>query len=151
MIDAEARGKLALRLRRLASGRITNAEYEAPWIRRAPDEAITACFHAGWSLYSDFRTYRLRGRDALPPETRAAIGRCVLFLHSDLPYQWPAQRPSILGLVGAILSLGTSRRAARAAWARSGEDESIWPFLRQADYQAALHRPRYLSGGAQAA
>ena len=150
MIDAEARGDLALRLLRLASGRITNAEYEEPWIRRAPDEAVTACFHVGWSLYSDFRTYRLSGQDALPPQSRAAVGRCVLFLHSDLPYEWPAQRPSILGLVGAILSLGTSRQAAREAWERSGE-VSVWPFLRQADYQAALHRPRYLSGGARAA
>jgi hypothetical protein len=150
MIDAEARRELALRLRRLASGRITNAEYEEPWIHRASDEAVTACFHAGWTLYSDNRTYRLRGRHALPPAARAAVGRCVLFLHSNLPYEWPAQRVSVGGLLRAIVTLGASRKAGRAAWERRGE-VSIWPFLRQSDYEAALQRPHYLGGGARAA
>lgn len=147
MIDREGRDRLALALRRLASGRITNVEFDdlmidfiaagaqngrcgcgydtrglpshvCPECGRSTDLALSELAHFGWCLYDDFRTYRLRGPDALSPETRRMVARAVVFLKSDTEYiygpvvwcaTWPLSHRIMFYLhVGTIvLALGT--------------------------------------------
>ena len=146
MIDRPARDSVALLIRRLASGRISNQDYEdAWWATKTHDEAVRAVLDAGWALYDDYRTYRLRGAAALPPATLAAISRCVLFLTSDLEYEWPPLRPSPLFLAGTLLTLGIMQRRRRARWEASG-DHHVWPFRRYSDFKRALAHPPFLAG-----
>ncbi len=69
MIDRPGRAALADHLRRLASGRLTNAEFDSVRLDHSDDEALVAIGDAGWSLYDDFFVYRLRGRRALKPHS----------------------------------------------------------------------------------
>jgi hypothetical protein len=144
MIDREGRDRLALGLRRLASGQITNDEFDdrffEPYFsfaesgkcecgyaleglkteicpecgRGMRDPALGDIATFGWTLYSDTRRYRLRGRYKLPRAAREAVARCVLFLDSDLPYTHGAgvRERTVLGrgvqvsvMIGAALLL----------------------------------------------
>ena len=148
MVHREERRATSLHLRRLASGRITTREHDDARVWQSPDPAVVAISDAGWGLYGDFSTYRLRGDHSLPPETMAAIGRCVLFLDSDLEYEWPTLRHPLWAIILGLISLGQlgplSFRG-RRRWKATG-DHSVWPFFRRSDYKVALSEPRFLTG-----
>lgn len=145
MIDRTGRDALSFRLRQLASGRITTDTFDNDRPDRSEDEALVAIGVAGWGLYSDFETYRLRGRRALDRETLEAVARSVLFLDSDLPYEWTPLRPTLLGALTTIVTLGYTWRRDRREWRAQGPHH-LWPFMRESDYQAALAAPRRLHG-----
>jgi hypothetical protein len=145
VIDRAARDHLSLHLRRLAAGRLTNADFDSVRLDHAPDPALVAIGDAGWQLYDDFFVYRLRGRRALTHETLSAVARCVLFLDTDLAYEWPPLRPSIARLLLTLITLGHSLRRERQQWQASGPF-AVWPFFREADYRAALSTPRRMHG-----
>ena len=145
MIDRAGRAALAVHLRRLASGRLTNADFDSVRLDRSEDEALVAIGDAGWSLYDDFFVYRLRGRRALNAQALDAVARCILFLDSDLPYEWPARRATIKRVLWTILTLGTWLRQDRRRWEALGPFH-VWPFFRESDYAKALANPRRLSG-----
>ena len=149
MIDQRSRAAFALSLRQFAAGRITNDEFEDRIPRHSSDPAVRAIADAAWFLYSDLRTYRLRGRNRLPKSTRGAVSRCILFLATDLPYEWPVERRSIArGLayfVANLFTLGAIARRHLASWRRQPNSE-LWPFFRPVDYQQRLAHPPFLSG-----
>jgi hypothetical protein len=147
MIDREARTKLAELIRHLVAGLITNDEFDD---RRpiSTDAAIWEVFHWGaWHLYSDLGEYRLIGKYRLPKEGRREVSRWILFLKTDLEYEWPqfSGLQHFIYFVSSILSFGLLRFALRRYWSRLG-DLTVWPFLRRSDYEAALKRPPYFSG-----
>ena len=145
MIDVEGRKLGALLLRRLASGRITNDEWDEAF-PSSGDAGLRAVEDFGWSLYSDFDTYRLVGRHALSPELRLIVARCVLFLHSGREYAWP-ERPRLLPALGWLLSLGMRRSqndVAFEAW-QLEIDWQVWPFESSADLAAAVRRPPFFT------
>jgi len=90
MINRAARDCLALALRRLAAGRITNDEFDDEvsewWGCTDDDPALGELAVYGWLHYSDLREYRLRGRDKLSQQARRSIARAILFLKSDQEY-----------------------------------------------------------------
>jgi hypothetical protein len=92
VVMREMRDELALTLRRLVTGRMTNDEfddgYSEKWYK-CDDAAVSEVADFGWSLYSDFPTYKLKGRHAVPPVDRETASRAILFLQTDLDYQWP--------------------------------------------------------------
>ena len=96
-------------------------------------------------LYSDFETYRLTDAHRLDRKTRREVARCILFLRSMRPDEWPA--PScwyeLAWLRVHLVTLGMSSRMQRNRWRRGGEF-SVWPFRRWTDYRAALRLPVYL-------
>ena len=144
MLDRPSRDKAATMIRRLASGRLAASDYDVDRDFKSADEGVRAVLDAGWGLYSDYRDYRLRGEDALPPEGMAAVARCVLFLKTDLEYEWPPLHPSLITLLLALLTLGITVRRSRRRWERSG-DHHVWPFRRYADYKQALANPPFLT------
>ena len=134
MIDRAARDRLAESIRQLAASAMTNWEFESK---------------AAWQLYDDFGNYRLRGRDRLDPLVRREAARWVLFLKTDLAYEWPVARCNVLRAVGWVLAnlvtAGQAARRARHEFEKHG-DISVWPFSRRSDYETALSTPPYLSG-----
>ena len=150
VVDREARNRLAEGIRHLAAGVITNWEFEDRSISYSTDPAIRAVYSSGaWFLYHDIMRYRLRGRYRLSPAVRREAARWVLFLKTDLPYEWPLVRPNLLAmvawLVGNLLTLGLIARVAQRRFEQQGEFR-VWPFIRRSDYEAAVAAPPFLKG-----
>jgi len=154
MIDLTARPHAALLLRRLASGRITNDDFDGEYPDHSADPGVRAVWQFGWSLYSDFTTYRLVGRRALLPEHRRLVARCVLFLHSGLPYEYALfPPPRFLKGLRQVLTIGvwsSGQREAKSAW-RASVDWNVWPFRGQHDLSAAASSPRFLTAASREA
>src|SRR5580704_7663751 len=115
MVDQQARRKLAEGLRHLVAGRITNDDFEQRYAAGAMgsnDGAVRHVYEAAWTTYSDLETHRLTGRYRLDRAARRDVARCVLFLKSARPYEWPA--PSKLAdlawLPVHLATLGVSSR-----------------------------------------
>ena len=91
MIDRPNRDRLAEKLRHLVSGRITNEHFnDSVAVASKQDPAIAAIF---WNFADglsggDLFPYRLRGRNAVPPEVRRIAARVIVFLHSDFEYEY---------------------------------------------------------------
>ena len=149
-IDHGARKHLAALARRLASGAITNEQFES----QCPDSNEAAVhdiyFYGLWPLYDDFIEHKLIGKWALSREGRTWVARIVLLLRSGLPYRYPrvtgfAQVPVLLL---SLVTLGWFGRFLRRRLWRGG-DESIWPFYSRSEYETALQHPVFLNGAAQ--
>ena len=54
------------------------------------DAIIIPMLELCWGLYDDTRRHKLIGNDELSKEALNSIKRCILFLHSDLEYEWPS-------------------------------------------------------------
>ena len=150
MIDRAGRDRLAECIHQLAAGVLTNRQFEDKGEFESADDAIRAVFWGGpWLLYDDFRNYRLRGKYRLDPRVRKEAARWVLFLKTNLPYEWPVARVGVLASIvwvfANLLTLGLVARRARRKFEQCG-DIAVWPFLRHGDYEAALHHPPYLTG-----
>lgn len=152
-------------LRQLASGRITNDEFE-DGLDMDFDRDTRPIFHAAWLCYDDLHSHRLRGAHRLSPLERQLFARCVLFLRSGLSYEWSGQSSFRVGfdptmdskwvtscrrsLSTLIAKLFTYRRCDDAINDQEAKsrmiDDRIWPFYRRADLNAALRNPPYLAG-----
>ncbi len=148
MIDREARNKLAEAIRALSSGLISNDEFEdyrSPYSNT--DDAIGEIYYKGaWSLYSDMQEYKLKGIHRLKPEEKTYAARLIMFLKTDLPYEWPISlgKEGITQTLLSILSLGFSQSFYNRKFKTYGEI-SVWPFIRVSDYENALKNPVYLN------
>lgn len=115
------RRRYARLLRALATGRLTNDEYEAAVddaIDLKIDKAITKIHHMAWLLYNDTFEHRLRGPWALDRKTRRIVAAWLLFLYSDLEF-------------------GKD----------TGQELGIWPFPDRGELEeTASRRPRFYCG-----
>src|SRR5476651_2608001 len=106
MIDYERRKKLAINLRHLSVGLISNDDFESNimdcvtdgWLpeqyyrskkSKTDDAIIVPMLEFCWCLYSDLKNYKLKGKNKLPSESLKMIARCILFLQSDREFEWP--------------------------------------------------------------
>jgi hypothetical protein len=149
VIDRAARNKLAEGMRHLGAGILSNTEFEKRVITKSVDPAIQAVFVGGpWFLYHDLSTYKLRGPYRLRGLARKELARCVMFLKTDLEYEWPVQQRGVLSsLLWSLVNLATFGMFANVQqrrFMRAG-DFSVWPFIRRSDYEAALSNPVYLA------
>jgi hypothetical protein len=89
MVDRRARDILSEQLRHLVSGQITNDEFLYRTPTRTQDAGFWAVEDQAYLCYSDLYTHKLTESHALTKSGRQSISRSILFLHSDLEYQWP--------------------------------------------------------------
>jgi hypothetical protein len=168
------RKRAAELVRQFASGRITNDEFEDAYQALPWDRATMEMFSFVWGFYDDLYEHRLRGRHRLSPLQRRVFARCVLFLRSELEYEWPKRakwlwcqqrdkanpaeripwwKPDELVLAG-LPFWGRRVRELRRRMEENRDrdlrmrmiDDRVWPFRRMADYKAALQSPPYLAG-----
>jgi hypothetical protein len=147
-LDRENRRRVAELLRHFVAGQITNDEFEIRSPRRSRDLAVRQILSEGaWFLYDDRHEHRLTGKYKLTPEARENVARWILFLETDLPYEWPvmpfALRFALMPL--NLMTVGLLGRLVQRYASRGGPVE-LWPFRRAWDYNAALMRPPYLNG-----
>jgi hypothetical protein len=146
ILDRESRRSLAELLRHLVAGLITNDEFENQRPRGSHDLAVRQVFEEGaWFLYDDTCEHRLIGRRRLATRDRQNVARWILFLETDLTYEWPVVPFGLrLALIPLnLLTLGLLGRVVQR-FASSGGPTDLWPFRRHSDYQAALQEPPYL-------
>lgn len=115
------------------------------------------------------------GRPKLSREARRNVARAVLFLQSDKEYRWPKEvwdgsvflitafllvllfvvlpDPAFAVKVGVAVELGLlwieyERMQARRQHNKreAAGDTDVWPFLRRAELEDAVRRPRLLNG-----
>lgn len=176
MVDQKARREYAQLVRQFVSGRMTNDEYENRFEaieNDRNDRAFGAVHFELWFCYDDIQTHKMNGRYRLDREGRRTVAQVVLFLQSNQDYPWPKQlwdgsvflaaaflvvlafalfpETAMITRTGtaSIVTLawvGYERRRARK-WEASGDKEA-WPFLHQADLEAARRQPRLLNGKA---
>lgn len=165
LMNQTDRNRMGELLRQLASGRITNDQFE-DGLDMDFDANTQPIFRAAWLFYDDLHTHRLKGTHRLTPLERQLFARCVLFLRSGRPYEWASEPRSRSGLDPTMETKWATpcRRSVHAIIARmftsrrcdddrnDGEaksrmiDDRIWPFRRRADLNAALRNPPYLAG-----
>jgi hypothetical protein len=175
MVDIERRKKLALHLRHLSVGQISNDEFESnvmddvshDWLpeqyyrakeSKNDDKIIQPMLELCWGLYDDTRNHKLKGTDKLSEESLKIIARCILFLQTDKEYEWPyfdTANPffkfSLAEIVKCILTFGKyfkdKRREQELAYVEFQKlgNFDIWPFLYQKDYEEKLKNPTFLS------
>jgi hypothetical protein len=146
-VDRAARTATCELLRHLVAGQITNDQFADHLPLDSTDPAIHAVRQQAWVLYSDLREHRLVARDRDEGRGRDEVARWIIFLQSDLTYEWPTLshgRWQLLFLAD-LLSATVVGRLRVARFKKHGDFE-VWPFLRESDYRAALANPRYLNG-----
>lgn len=147
MVHREDRDRVALALRRLASGRITNREFEDHTFGRSPDAGVRAVVDAAWGLYDDLRKHRLTGKDALPAEQRRHAARAVLFLHSSTEYRWPPSTlTTVIRDILSFATMGWIKRSERRRPRETTGDKAAWPFFEPGELVQARKMPRFLVG-----
>jgi hypothetical protein len=149
-VDRAARQKAALIMRRFLSGTITNDTFENEW-PLSQDRAIVAVYTSLWCLYDDFKVHRLVGPHALHPDQQRACLRWLIFLDTDLPYEWPkawapGHNPSIRPSFFRGIFNRKPTMADRQAFV-GNRNYAVWPFAHRRDYLRALRQPLRLSGG----
>lgn len=144
MIDRTSRNQLAELIRSLATGDITNDQFEDA-LPVSEDRAIDEVYSNGaWRLYSDLHEHKLKDKYALTKEDIHLISRWILFLKSNYEYEWPVitTREKLLSL----FTCGIWRKRMQAKWGETG-DINYWPFVNEAQFEAAKHEKGYLGFG----
>lgn len=162
-------------MRQLSVGTISNDGFESDilddisdgWLpeqyyrstyAKTDDPVILPILEVCWGLYDDTRNHKLKGPDQLSAESLKVIARCILFLHTELEYEWPAfdtKSPifsfSLVDFLVCLLTLGQNFRKRRKAQLIAYEafkktsDFDYWPFFRKSDYDNHLTRQPFLS------
>ncbi len=147
MIDRIARDKLAERLRHLATGLITNYQFEDQ-AKRSSDRVIHDIeFRLAWPAYDDMHEHKLKGQHAISLGHRLDFARAILFLKSDLPYEWKRFSGFRAFLNSTFRLIPFTRKAPLDI---SQGDLRVWPFFRYSDYRDALARQPYLNSPQEA-
>ena len=149
MIDREFRDQAAWALRRFIDCEIDNIDFEnelphKPLFgkKRVADPALRAIEDYVWHWYDDLSVHKLDGLHKLDDEERALGERCVLFLKSDIEYEWRNFRfvPGDLFSMELASQLPLDQQLAMNLNQPEG-DVSVWPFFRRADYELARNAP----------
>lgn len=143
MIDRHARKRLAERLRRLATGLMTNDAFEDAVVRTKDMAVREIEWRLAWPHYDDMHEHTLTAEFTLTDGIRRDFARAVLFLQTDLEYEWK-HRVGVRGFLNSSFHLRPLRRTPPIN--TQGGELRYWPFYRRSDYSAARKAPVYLGG-----
>jgi|ERR1700680_219044 len=133
MVNREKRDTARALIRGLASGDLTNEDFENEYPRDSTDRALRAIYQRLWFYWDDLKTHKLTDRYALSEDAAKLFSRSSAFLATDLEYEWPSVGPSALLIVLRILGLraaAKSRERHELEQLYSLGDFDSWPFLR---------------------
>lgn len=149
MIDRKARDILAENFRHLITGQITNDVFEDRLLKSSDAGACEVFWNGAWPLYDDLHEHKLTGEWAIAAEGKPIAARYVLFLKTDLEYEWPRKTgmKEVPWTFLGFLTLGLSTMIRNKIKTRGEKgDKSVWPFFRRSDYEKTLKRPPYFTG-----
>jgi hypothetical protein len=139
MIDQSRRDAARRVLRSFINGAITNDEFDVQFRGVEHDSALQAIKANVWMLYSDLHRHKLTGKHQPNAETRALLERCVLFLSTNLEFEWPVPKISLSNILPNLRFrvrkwLGRAPNREITKVESYGGDEDVWPFFRRSDY-----------------
>lgn len=142
MIDRPARQHLAESMRQMLAGTIDNLEFDYRELEESEDAGVQEIWYGVWLCYDDFTSHTLRMTDGQILDCK----RCIIFLHSDLEYEWPESEPDLVKR--AVRMIGEILKKAGDVSKDSGQDldYSVWPFARRSDFEEACCSPKLLAG-----
>lgn len=147
MIDRIARNAMAEATRHYLAGLSTNFRFDDALREiQSADVAIKAIRAQLWLIYDDLREHRAKNDWQLSAHQREIVVRTILFLKSDIEYQWPtvpAWYVALRPLIGVMTLGGVVRRLDRAYEFK--DFDNVWPFRNIAEIRAASREPRYLA------
>jgi hypothetical protein len=123
MIDRLARDAAVNLIRQYFGGSITNDELLDEFPRSSPDSALEGIYQRMFDLVDDLYGHKVLGSLANDPVNYVLVQRCVLFLHSDLEYQWVGKSRGIINRLRGLRSVSDKGEA------------GVWPFFRRVDYE----------------
>jgi hypothetical protein len=134
-VDSAARKVLGSALRRYAAGIASNNQLEGS-IPTSDDPAIWSIVDYAWTLYGDGCEY-VDSNGGLTKTDKATIARCILFLKSELEYEYPKSSDADYSLAMFLrLPLNILTFGAFGRWLKAKEldfhnhgDASVWPFI----------------------
>jgi hypothetical protein len=138
MVDREARKQGAQLIQQFGAGIITNDDFDNDFPRSRTDPALGEIHDRLWLSWDDRFTHRLTDKYRLNQEGQALFQRCVLFLHSNLEYEWRRFRPAGIKLIFfRMLHLQKAEVLEQQAVERLREfgELDVWPFRRREDYE----------------
>lgn len=130
-------------IEKFVSAEITNDALSDDFPRDKQDPALEAIWWELWQHYSDMYSHKAEGKHQLSLEEVELFRRSVLFLRSNLEYEWPAHK-----LVSwrhfALRVMGIAKRMDKRLDEefRSHGDYQLWPFIRREDYAECVKRQR---------
>ena len=130
MIDLYARDIGAAALEEFLEGSITNEEYEEKYPRSENDPALREIYLQVWFFYSDIKKHKLIGKNSLNDEQSKLVERCILFLKSDLEFEWRPQK--LRPLQGILRLFGFERETEEM----DTGDKDVWPFYTVERYES---------------
>jgi hypothetical protein len=136
MIDRKVRDGLALALRRFAVGHLTRPELDqiVTAAEDSPDAGVVAmCDEIYWT-FLNLGPKRLVGKHRLDRLSRRNVARWVLFLRSEVSYEWKVRR-------GWDLLKASSRGETPYV----GGDVSVWPFISPNQVERVSALPAFAS------
>ena len=144
MVNRKARDLVAQAIRQLHAGQMTWDAFDA--LQKAGhvaegDRGLGEVYWHAWVAYDpEYPANR--------PSKRRDISRLVLFLQSDLEYQWRHREMMelVIGCLDTLTLQLFSKRLHRrlcAHYERQG-DTAIWPFLDRQEYEDCLRNPKLL-------
>jgi hypothetical protein len=157
MIDSHARHHFRQVIYRFLACEISSDDFEEEALVLEDDSldpCIKAIYGMLWQTYSE-GTEKLTGQHGLTDSDKELYARCLLFLGSNIEYQWPDDKGAFtrgdcrLGPVVRVLTLGLSNIVDKAIEAqyrefdeqfRSHGDFDVWPFLTRADHDQEIAR-----------
>lgn len=175
MVDRERRKKLAYHLRHLSVGLISNDEFEDyitddvsfGWLpeqyyrskeAKFDDGIIQPILELSWCLYSDLEEQKLKSKNKLSEEQLKEIAKYILFLNSEIEYQWPyfdtinpTIRFSFSEHISNLLSFGKyyknkmDEKARELVEMKKNGNFDYWPFINKEQYEEQLKHHPFLS------
>lgn len=139
MVNRHARDVAARALQEFTDGSLSNRDYERRFPKSKADPALWGIYSQLWFCYSDTSEHTMTGKHALTDEGRAFIKRCLLFLKSDLEFQWPSPRLRLWYPVLRLIGFGRVLNRQIEKQMSKG-DADVWPFLKKTDYEEALSK-----------
>lgn len=175
MIDINRRKKLAYLIQQLSTGKISNDEFENSLVKdvtfgclpeqfsrsekcKTDDAIFSPALEYSWYLYNDHFCHKLDGKYQLSAQQMKDVLRLILFLHSNLEYEWadsemknPKSNFSYIGFLKSIFTLGQNSQIINLNGEENPEtikmadDYEYWPFRSKADFEQQLKEQSFLN------
>ena len=147
MIDRSARNAIAEATRHYLAGLSTNFVFDDTiFDLKSSDSSIRAIRTQLWLIYDDLQEHRHEGKWVLSENQRDTVLRIILFLKSDIEYQWPTL-PSWYTVTRPIIYLLTfsfGPKTLDQIFERK-DNENVWPFHNLEEIRVAKNEPKYLA------
>ncbi len=147
MIDRKARNSIAEATRHYLSGLSTNFVFDDTIFDiKSGDPSIRAIQDQLWLIYDDLREHKHEGQWLLSKDQREIVLRIIMFLKSDVEYQWPIVPGWYVGLRPVIWLVTFSIGAKYLDQMYNFQDKlDVWPFKDQIEIKETQNDPKYLA------